>query len=104
MRPAPDMKWQAKANCLGADPDLFFPPQGGLVWPAKEVCRGCAVRDCCLEFALANGEKFGVWGGMSERERRTIRRQRSLERIAAATDRTTPTPDHQPHQPRGATR
>ncbi len=44
------------------------------------MCRGCVVREECLEFALANGEKFGIWGGMSERERRRVRRQRALAR------------------------
>jgi WhiB family redox-sensing transcriptional regulator len=75
--------WQDMANCLGVDPDLFFPERGASTREAKEVCRGCVVRDDCLEYALANGEKFGIWGGMSERERRRIRRQRALARAAA---------------------
>jgi WhiB family redox-sensing transcriptional regulator len=49
------------------------------------VCRGCIVRAQCLEYALVNSEKFGIWGGMSERERRRIRRQRSLARQMAAS-------------------
>lgn len=81
----PDSKpWQAYANCMGVDPDLFFPERGASTREAKEVCRGCVVRDDCLEYALTNGEKFGIWGGMSERERRRIRRQRALARQAAA--------------------
>ena len=72
--------WQRKANCMGVDPDLFFPERGASTREAKEVCRGCVVREDCLEYALANGEKFGIWGGMSERERRRIRRRRALER------------------------
>ena len=79
-----DTTWQEFSNCLGVDPDLFFPERGASTREAKEVCRGCVVREDCLEFALANGEKFGIWGGMSERERRRIRRQRALEREAAA--------------------
>ena len=75
--------WQDYANCLGVDPDLFFPERGASTREAKEVCRGCVVREDCLEYALANGEKFGIWGGMSERERRRIRRQRALARAAA---------------------
>jgi WhiB family redox-sensing transcriptional regulator len=75
-----DMSWQDFANCLGVDPDLFFPERGASTREAKEVCRGCVVRDDCLEYALRNGEKFGIWGGMSERERRRIRRQRALAR------------------------
>ena len=69
--------WQDDANCLGVDPDLFFPERGASTREAKEVCRGCVVRGQCLEFALQNGEKFGIWGGLSERERRRIRRQRA---------------------------
>ena len=74
--------WQDEANCLGVDPDLFFPERGASTREAKEVCRGCVVRVDCLEYALANGEKFGIWGGMSERERRRIRRARALARRA----------------------
>src|SRR6476469_2154188 len=76
--------WQDLANCLGVDPDLFFPERGASTREAKEVCRGCVVRGECLEYALANGEKFGIWGGMSERERRRIRRQRALARRSTA--------------------
>src|SRR3954465_4274183 len=72
--------WQDEANCLGVDPDLFFPERGASTREAKEVCRGCVVRMECLEYALVNGEKFGIWGGMSERERRRIRRARALAR------------------------
>src|SRR4051794_20369919 len=75
--------WQDLANCLGVDPDLFFPERGASTREAKEVCRGCVVRGDCLEYALVNGEKFGIWGGMSERERRRIRRERALARRAA---------------------
>ncbi len=78
-----DRSWQARANCMGVDPDLFFPERGASTREAKEVCRGCVVREDCLEFALANGEKFGIWGGMSERERRRLRRSRNLQRREA---------------------
>jgi len=78
-----DTGWQDFSNCLGVDPDLFFPERGASTREAKEVCRGCVVRYDCLEYALANGEKFGIWGGMSERERRRIRRARAAERQAA---------------------
>ena len=80
-----ERSWQTQANCMGVDPELFFPERGASTREAKEVCRGCVVRDDCLEYALANGEKFGIWGGMSERERRRLRRARALERRAAAT-------------------
>jgi WhiB family redox-sensing transcriptional regulator len=77
-------RWQERANCLGVDPDLFFPERGASTREAKAVCRGCEVRGECLEYALAHGEKFGIWGGLSERERRRVRRQRALERRARA--------------------
>jgi WhiB family redox-sensing transcriptional regulator len=75
-----DRSWHDQANCLGVDPDLFFPERGASTREAKEVCRGCVVREECLEYALSNGEKFGIWGGMSERERRRLRRARALAR------------------------
>jgi len=68
-----ERSWQIQANCMGVDPDLFFPERGASTREAKEVCRGCVVREDCLEYALANGEK-------SERERRRLRRARALQR------------------------
>ena len=80
-----DHGWQDDANCLGVDPDFFFPERGASTREAKAVCAGCEVRADCLEYALVNGEKFGIWGGMSERERRRLRRQRALARRAGQT-------------------
>ena len=77
--------WQTKANCMGVDPDLFFPERGASTREAKSVCHGCEVKMECLEYALRHGEKFGIWGGMSERERRRIRRQRALARRGLAS-------------------
>jgi WhiB family redox-sensing transcriptional regulator len=77
-----DRTWQRRANCMGVDPELFFPERGASTREAKEVCRGCVVREDCLEFAIANSEKFGIWGGMSERERRRVRRARVLAQAA----------------------
>lgn len=79
-----DLAWQDFANCKGADPDLFFPERGASTRQAKSICRECSVRDECLEFAIVSSEKFGIWGGLSERERRKIRKERQ---IAAATRR-----------------
>ena len=73
---ADESGWVARANCLGVDPELFFPERGESVRPAKEVCRGCVVRAECLDHALAVPERFGIWGGLSERERRGILRTR----------------------------
>lgn len=70
-------RWQNRAQCLGVDTDLFFPERGQSMAEARAVCAGCPVRVQCLEYALANGEKCGVWGGKSERERRRIRKERS---------------------------
>ncbi|HEX9643636.1 MAG TPA: WhiB family transcriptional regulator [Acidimicrobiia bacterium] len=77
-----DLAWQDLANCRGADPDLFFPERGASTRTAKGICRECSVRAECLEFAIVSSEKFGIWGGLSERERRRIRRQRAV--VAAA--------------------
>lgn len=73
MRPG----WWAHANCLGTDPSLYFPERGESTREAKEVCQGCVVRDTCLEHAIEHNERFGIWGGLSERERRRLRRQRA---------------------------
>lgn len=73
-----DLAWQDLAHCRGANPDLFFPERGASTRTAKGICRECAVQPECLEFAIVSSEKFGIWGGMSERERRKIRRQRAI--------------------------
>lgn len=67
-------KWWKDAACLSADPDMFFPEKGGSTREAKRVCASCPVRAECLEYALDNDERYGVWGGLSERERRNLRR------------------------------
>lgn len=74
--------WRDKAKCKGMETELFFPERGPGTKEAKAACQGCIVREVCLDFALANGEKFGIWGGLSERERRRIRRQRALAEAA----------------------
>ena len=75
--------WQMFANCLGVDPDLFFPERGASTKEAKSVCQGCVVREDCLEYALANRIDHGVWGGTSERERRRIIKARARERVTS---------------------
>ena len=55
-----EASWQLEANCLGVDPDLFFPERGASTKEAKAVCKGCVVREDCLEFALQNGEKMCI--------------------------------------------
>jgi WhiB family redox-sensing transcriptional regulator len=73
-----DLAWQDEANCKGANADLFFPERGASTRAAKAICGECLVRAECLEFAITTGEKFGIWGGMSERERRRVRRERQI--------------------------
>jgi WhiB family redox-sensing transcriptional regulator len=69
-----DDQWQENALCAQTDPEAFFPEKGGSTREAKRICLGCDVRDKCLEYALANDERFGIWGGLSERERRRLKR------------------------------
>ena len=80
-----ELSWQERSLCAQTDPEAFFPEKGGSTREAKRICSGCEVRAECLEYALANDERFGIWGGLSERERRRVRRQRALERRGIAT-------------------
>lgn len=74
--PADDeSRWRSEALCRGTDPEFFYPGRGEPVDPSRSVCRQCPVRVPCLASALANGEKFGTWGGVSEHERRALRRR-----------------------------
>ena len=69
------LAWQSDALCAQTDPEAFFPEKGGSTREAKRICEGCEVRSECLDYALANDERFGIWGGLSERERRKLRRE-----------------------------
>ena len=69
--------WQTDALCAQTDPEAFFPEKGGSTRDAKKICTTCDVRDQCLEYALQNDERFGIWGGLSERERRKLKRRAS---------------------------
>ena len=73
MNAADHRAWRRLAACHGLDPDIFFPISEDEATPAKAVCGTCSVREACLEWALAAGEE-GVWGGLTERERRRLRR------------------------------
>ena len=70
-----ELGWQTDALCAQTDPEAFFPEKGGSTRDAKKVCGACNVRSQCLEYALANDERFGIWGGLSERERRRLRKR-----------------------------
>jgi WhiB family transcriptional regulator, redox-sensing transcriptional regulator len=69
--------WYERAACLDKDADCFFPEKGGSTRAAKRICQTCTVQTECLEYALANDERFGIWGGLSERERRRLKRRAS---------------------------
>ena len=68
------LAWQEQALCAQTDPEAFFPEKGGSTREAKRICVGCEVKGECLEYALEQDERFGIWGGLSERERRRLKR------------------------------
>ncbi|MGW2844406.1 WhiB family transcriptional regulator [Streptomyces sp. NPDC001274] len=79
---AADSDWRVRGACQGIDPELFWPkgeshPARAQAEQAKQVCRTCQVRRQCLEWAVEAREDFGVWGGLSERERRQVHRRKA---------------------------
>jgi WhiB family redox-sensing transcriptional regulator len=70
--------WRQLARCRGVDPEVFYPVSDDdeAAEEAKSICADCPVREACLEFALSTREKNGVWGGLTERERRRVLRRR----------------------------
>ncbi len=70
-----ELTWQEQALCAQTDPEAFFPEKGGSTREAKRVCLSCDVRTDCLEYALEQDERFGIWGGLSERERRRLKKR-----------------------------
>ena len=70
-----ELSWQERALCAQTDPEAFFPEKGGSTREAKKDCVGCDVRSECLEYALDKDERFGIWGGLSERERRKLKKR-----------------------------
>jgi len=79
-----DLSWQDQAVCGEIGGDFWFPEKGGSTREPKKVCRACPVRSDCLEYALNHDERFGVWGGMSERERRRLKRPQPVGRRSEA--------------------
>ncbi len=82
------LEWVHRASCRDEDPELFFPlgttgPAAAQVAAAKAVCARCEVRELCLEWALATNQDSGVWGGLSEEERRALRRARRRQAATA---------------------
>ncbi len=72
-----EQDWRESGGCRTADTSLFFPVTDDDAGPAKAICAVCPVREQCLTFALANREEQGVWGGLTETERRRVRRRRA---------------------------
>ena len=73
--PSPPDFWQDRAACFGVDPDVFFPVSEEEAGPALTFCGTCLIREECLAWALKNGERYGVWGGLTEQQRRRVQRQ-----------------------------
>ncbi|WP_306360089.1 WhiB family transcriptional regulator [Nocardia sp. CC227C] len=69
-----DTDWRERGLCTQTDPEAFYPEKGGSTREAKRICSGCEVRVQCLEYAMARDERFGIWGGLSERERRRLKK------------------------------
>ncbi len=73
--PRTDVRWREDAACRGVDTDVFFPATDEEAEEAKAICASCPVREECLEFALQTRQEDGVWGGLTETERRRLRRR-----------------------------
>ncbi|MGH9278485.1 MAG: WhiB family transcriptional regulator [Acidimicrobiales bacterium] len=74
--PRTDTGWRDEAACRGLETEIFFPVTDEDAGPAKQICASCPVRETCLEFALLTKQEDGVWGGLTESERRRVRRRR----------------------------
>jgi WhiB family redox-sensing transcriptional regulator len=83
-----NQQWRDAAACSRFPVELFFPLVEGEAVEAKSICNSCEVRSKCLEFAIAAGERFGVWGGLTSQERRSLVARRTR---AAAARRPAPT-------------
>lgn len=73
--------WMADAHCRGLDPNLFYPTHRGDANPvAQATCNACPVRDQCRQYAIDNGERHGIWGGTTDKQRRATRRTQRVNR------------------------
>ncbi|MDY5585627.1 MAG: WhiB family transcriptional regulator [Arcanobacterium sp.] len=79
---ADDLAWMEDALCAQTDPDIFYPEKGGSTAPATSICEGCSVRSECLEYAITNDIRHGIWGGTSDNDRKRISRERKLARAS----------------------
>ncbi len=81
---ASNQDWQDVAACREIAVELFFPPAEQEAEVAKAVCSECTVRQPCLDFAIMEGERFGIWGGLTSQERRLVAAKRRKSRMAAS--------------------
>ena len=75
VRPFEPATWRDRAACVGAEREVFFPTQGEDVRRAKAVCAACPVRADCLDYAMRWDIRYGIWGGLSEKQRRRLRHE-----------------------------
>jgi WhiB family transcriptional regulator, redox-sensing transcriptional regulator len=81
---ASNQEWQELAECRTIPVEMFFPPAEQEGDEAKSICQTCSVKDPCLEFAISAGERFGIWGGLTPQERRSLVAKRRSRAAAAA--------------------
>lgn len=93
-RPETPLDWQLRSACRGVSPEIFFPESGQSTTAARRVCAGCPVRTECLAYAVKNRERFGVWGGLSERELRVVLRENPAVRETCVSGRHPRTPEN----------
>ena len=75
--------WQQDSLCRGVEPEVFFPVSEDDAWRAKEICAMCSVQQQCLVNSLQNRERYGVWGGVTEKERQEMFRRGTAQRVIA---------------------
>lgn len=79
-----DLSWMEDALCAQTDPDIFYPEKGGSTTPATSVCANCTVRSECLDYAVTNDIRHGIWGGTSDNDRKRMSRERKAARARGA--------------------
>jgi hypothetical protein len=72
--------WARQASCAGENPDIFFPPKTSPGTEAREICQRCPVRQDCLDYAMRADIRYGIWGGLDENERHSLRRKQARSR------------------------
>jgi WhiB family redox-sensing transcriptional regulator len=75
---AADAKWRGDAACMDLPVDMFFPPVEAEAHDAVAICQGCRVRQACLDYAVDHSERFGIWGGLTPKERRSLMHKRRI--------------------------